>query len=45
MKVMTEGRTEGAKRFFVAGDLNIELRFLCMDEDEEMQDINGPQCW
>ena len=34
MKVMTDGRKEGAKRFFVAGD-----------EDDEMKEIYGPQCW
>ena len=29
----------------VPGDSNIELGFLCMDEDDEMKDIFGPQCW
>ena len=28
LKVMMEGRKEGAVRFFVAGDLNTELGFL-----------------
>ena len=46
MKVMTEGRKEGAKRFAVAVDLNIDLGFLCRgQEDDEMKDIYGPQCW
>ena len=45
MKVMTEGQKEGARLFFVAGDLNIELGFLCMDQDDEMKDMYGPQCW
>ena len=31
VKVMTGGRKEGAKRFLVAGDVNIELEFLCID--------------
>ena len=44
-KVMLEGRKEDARRFFTAGVLNIESGFLCMDVDEEMQDIYGPQCW
>ena len=44
MKMMTGGRKEGAKRFFVAGDLNIELEFFCMDEDDEMKEIYAPKC-
>ena len=43
MKVMTEGRKEGAKQFFIVGDLNIELGFSC--EDDEMKEIYWPQCW
>ena len=43
MKVMTEGRKEGANRFFIVGDLNIELGFSC--EDDEMKEIYCPQCW
>ena len=43
MKVMTEGRKEGAKQFFVVGDLNIELEFSL--EDDEMKEIYWPQCW
>ena len=42
MKVMTEGRKEGAKRNFVAGDPNVELGFLCMDEDDSVKCIYGP---
>ena len=42
-KVLLEGRTEGARRFFFSGDLNVELGLLGMDEDEEMQEFYGPQ--
>ena len=45
MKVMTGGRKEGAKRFFVAGDPNIDLEFFCTDEDDEMKEIYVPKCW
>ena len=45
MTLMTEGRKEGAKLFFVACDLNIEMRFLCMDEDNKMKEIDGPNAW
>ena len=31
---------EGARGSSMAGDLNIELEFPCMDEDEEMIHIN-----
>ena len=34
----------GAGRFLIGHDLNIELGFVCMDEDDEMKDIFGPQC-
>ena len=41
-KVLVEGPWEGATRFFIAGDLNIEPGPRCTDDDEEM---HGPQCW
>ena len=44
MKVMTEGPKGGAKRFFRALDLNTELGFLCMNDDDEMKEIYEPQC-
>ena len=44
-KVLQEGRKEGARRFFVAGDMGTEFGCLCMDHDEEMQNMYGPQCW
>ena len=36
-KVMQEGRKEGARRYFVAGDLNVD--------DDDLKEICGPQCW
>ena len=35
------------KRFYIAGDFNIELGLLCADddEDEEIYDMYGPKCW
>ena len=42
MEVMTGGCKEGAKRFFVAGDLNIDF---CMDEDDEMKETYVSKCW
>ena len=44
-KVLDEGRREGARRFFIAGDLNTELGLMYTDEDEELQEANWPQCW
>ena len=34
---------KGAKRFYIAGDSNIELGLLCTgdDEDEELYDMYG----
>ena len=43
-KVTLDGRKGGAKRFFVPCDLNIELGFLCT-EDDETKDFYGPPCW
>ena len=43
-KVLHEGRQEGARRF-ISGDMNIELGLRCRDEDEEMQEMYGPQWW
>ena len=45
VKEMQEGRKKGARRFLIAGDLNIEGGLLCMDDDEETQEVYGPQCW
>ena len=46
-KILRDGRQEGAKRFYIAGDSNIELGLRCTgdDEDEEQYDVYGPQCW
>ena len=43
--VLQDGRREGARRFFVAGDLIVELRQRCTDDDGEMREFYGPQCW
>ena len=33
-----EERKEGPRRFFIAGDLNIESGFLCTNESEEKEE-------
>ena len=38
-RVLLAGRREGAQRYFVRGDLKVELELLCM-EDDDMK-ING----
>ena len=40
-QILREGRQRGVRRFFVAGDLNIELGLLCTgdEEDEELIDM------
>ena len=45
--ILHEGRQAVAKRFYIAGDLDIELGLLCtVDYDvEELSDMYGPQCW
>ena len=40
-KVMLEERKEGPKRFFIAGDLNIESGFLRTNENEEKKETYG----
>ena len=42
---MKDGRQDGVESFFVAGDQNLELGFLCMSEDEDTNCTYGPQCW
>ena len=44
-KVLHEGRREGARRFVIAGNLNIEFGLNWTDEDQEMQEMCGAQCW
>ena len=39
--VLQDGRREGARRFFVAGDLIVELRQRCTDDDGEMREFSG----
>ena len=44
---LLEGCRSGAKSFYIAGDLNIELGLPCTDGDDEgeLSEICGPQCW
>ena len=44
-KVMLEGRKEGARRFHVAGELNVELGLPCVEDSDDLKRIYGPQCW
>ena len=46
-KKLREGRREGAKSFYIAGDLNVELGLLCTDDDDadEINEMYGPLCW
>ena len=45
--ILRDGRRCGAKRFYIAGDFNIELGLLCAgtEEDEEFCGMYGPHCW
>ena len=45
--ILQEGRRAGAESCHIAGDLNIELELLCIgdDEDQELREMYGPQCW
>ena len=45
--ILRDGRRCGAKRFYIAGDFNIELGLLCAgnEEDEELCGMYGPLCW
>ena len=38
---------QGARRFHIASDLNIELGLLCSIDDDvgEVSEMYGPQCW
>ena len=46
-RILREGCRAGAKKFYVAGDLNVELWLLCArDNDfEELTEMYGPLCW
>ena len=46
-KVLWEGRQAGAKTFYIAGDLNVELGLLCTGDDDvqELNELYGPLCW
>ena len=45
--ILRDERRCGAKRFYIAGDFNIELGLLCtgIEEDEEFCGMYGPHCW
>ena len=45
--ILRDERRCGAKRFYIAGDFNIELGLLCtgIEEDEELCGMYGPHCW
>ena len=44
--VLREARKAGAKKFYISGDLNVELGMMCTDmkDAEEMFEIYGPLC-
>ena len=46
-KILQDGRRAGAKNFYIAGDLNMELALLCAgdEEDQELREMYGSQCW
>ena len=46
-RVLREGRRGGANKFYITGDLNVELMMLCTDENdvEELNEKYGPLCW
>ena len=41
-----EGRA-GAKTFYIAGDLNVELELPCTNDDDvaELSEMYDPLCW
>ena len=47
VKVLREGRREGAQDFYITGDLNVELGLMCTDEEdiEELKEMYGLPCW
>ena len=47
LQVLREGRRGGAKKFYITGDLNVELGMICTDENdiEELNEMYGPLCW
>ena len=46
-KVLREGRKGGARNFYIAGDINVELGLICTEEngEEELTNLCGPLCW
>ena len=43
-RVVLEGRKEGARRYIVACDLNVNLGLTCMEDSDDLKDIYGPRC-
>ena len=46
-RILREGCRAGPKKFYVAGDLNVELWLLCArnNDFEELTEMYGPWCW
>ena len=44
LRVLREARKEEAKKFYISGDLNVELGMMCtdMEDAEELAEIYGP---
>ena len=42
-----KGAKEVQKKFYITGDLNVELGMICTDENdiEELNEMYGPLCW
>ena len=47
VKVLCEGRKDGARDSCITGDFNVELGLMCADENdnEERTKMYGPLCW
>ena len=47
VRVLREGRRDGARDFYITGDLNVELGLMCTNEkdNEELTKMYGPLCW
>ena len=43
-RVKLEG-WRGGKTFRVAGDLNVDLRLFCMEDSDDLADVDGSQYW
>ena len=47
VKHIREGRKGGARNFYIAGDIGVELGLMCTNEneEEELTKLYGPLCW